>query len=630
MKALRLIFVFIFFSISLKAQQIKITYPQNNSLFSLADSYVQYTSPIFSNYDVKLSTDNGRTWMQIDVVNSKLYYKNTYTRVKLNSDSCKLWFSESANPTNMDSTKGCFTAYWPDFDSLDVNNIKVWTGANGSGSFNANNETAGFYFPQGVDDQWTLSYSDGLLWSGKAGNIDRAGGNHLVNGLIPGRILENGKPESLISPENKIWKLKKNWEMLPNGPQRDEYEYNYDNWPADRGAPWTDKNNNNRYEKGIDTPALLGDEILFYTANDLDSGRVSRYFNKSLPMGLEVQVTSFAYSSVPELLNAVFRRYRIINKSAYNLTDMYFAYFGDPDIGEWMTDYVGCDSSLQMGYGYNSSAAEVSHTGIPPAIGYMLLSGPAVPEPESKAVVDFKWKKNFKNLPMTSFTPMVKDYYQPLIPMMPRQSADDIYRIVRGQNYNGENMTDPNTKRVTLFPLSGDPEQGTGWYEGKGWPGGPMPYHRWLSVNTGPFTFASKDTQEVVVAMIATRGTNYLNSVTKLKSKAQLVRNFYFKNIITSISGDAYTAPDAFRLDQNYPNPFNPVTNISYTIPKESHVGLTVYDMLGREVTTLVNKLQTAGEHVVQFNGTALPSGVYIYTLQAGDLRESRKLLLLK
>lgn len=85
-----------------------------------------------------------------------------------------------------------------------------------------------------------------------------------------------------------------------------------------------------------------------------------------------------------------------------------------------------------------------------------------------------------------------------------------------------------------------------------------------------------------------------------------------------------------FRLSQNFPNPFNPSTTISYSIPKQSHVEMRLFDMLGREVATIVSKEQSAGDYKVQFDGSSLPSGVYIYTLQAGQFRDSKKLLLLK
>jgi hypothetical protein len=80
-----------------------------------------------------------------------------------------------------------------------------------------------------------------------------------------------------------------------------------------------------------------------------------------------------------------------------------------------------------------------------------------------------------------------------------------------------------------------------------------------------------------------------------------------------------------FALYPNHPNPFNPTTTIRYTLPKSSKVTLTIYDLLGREITTLVNKIQTPGEYAVQWNGQEHPSGIYICYLQAGDFTETRK-----
>ncbi len=85
-----------------------------------------------------------------------------------------------------------------------------------------------------------------------------------------------------------------------------------------------------------------------------------------------------------------------------------------------------------------------------------------------------------------------------------------------------------------------------------------------------------------------------------------------------------------YSLQQNYPNPFNPTTVINYQIPKDGLVTLKVYDVLGREVATLINEHQQAGRYNINFDASNLPSGVYIYQIRAGDYNQSRKMLLIK
>jgi hypothetical protein len=97
----------------------------------------------------------------------------------------------------------------------------------------------------------------------------------------------------------------------------------------------------------------------------------------------------------------------------------------------------------------------------------------------------------------------------------------------------------------------------------------------------------------------------------------------------TAVQPDENTAL-SFELAQNYPNPFNPTTTISYTLPKSSFVTLKVYNLLGQEVAELVNETQFAGKHSVEFTGTDLPSGLYIYKITAGNFSQTRKMMLLK
>ncbi|PID55768.1 MAG: hypothetical protein CR986_10630 [Ignavibacteriae bacterium] len=85
-----------------------------------------------------------------------------------------------------------------------------------------------------------------------------------------------------------------------------------------------------------------------------------------------------------------------------------------------------------------------------------------------------------------------------------------------------------------------------------------------------------------------------------------------------------------YSLAQNYPNPFNPVTTINYKIPNNGIVSLKVYDVLGEEVATLVNEYKTTGSYNVKFDGSNLTSGIYIYTIKAGDFKDTKKLMLMK
>ncbi len=93
---------------------------------------------------------------------------------------------------------------------------------------------------------------------------------------------------------------------------------------------------------------------------------------------------------------------------------------------------------------------------------------------------------------------------------------------------------------------------------------------------------------------------------------------------------DAAKLVKEYALEQNYPNPFNPSTTIKYQLPNDEFVTLKVYDILGNEVTTLINEEKVAGKYEVNFNASTLASGVYIYKIQSGSFINSKKMLLLK
>jgi len=107
---------------------------------------------------------------------------------------------------------------------------------------------------------------------------------------------------------------------------------------------------------------------------------------------------------------------------------------------------------------------------------------------------------------------------------------------------------------------------------------------------------------------------------------------------ITSIDDNNQMNPIEFILSQNYPNPFNPVTKIKYSIPSATlrqaqsdiKITLKVYDVLGKEIATLVNEAKPAGTYEVEFDASDLTSGIYFYQLKAGDFVETKKMVLLR
>lgn len=101
-------------------------------------------------------------------------------------------------------------------------------------------------------------------------------------------------------------------------------------------------------------------------------------------------------------------------------------------------------------------------------------------------------------------------------------------------------------------------------------------------------------------------------------------------NSPTGVSSDRSLTATEFQLDQNFPNPFNPVTTITFSLPQSGLTTVKVFDILGKEVRTLVNEVRSAGSHSVPFNASDLPSGVYFYTLRSGNFTQTKKMMLTK
>ena len=120
-------------------------------------------------------------------------------------------------------------------------------------------------------------------------------------------------------------------------------------------------------------------------------------------------------------------------------------------------------------------------------------------------------------------------------------------------------------------------------------------------------------------------GTRTINTITNNSDKGEIVE---FESVTIPIA--TKEIPDNYALMQNYPNPFNPATDIAFALPKAAHVKLSIYNVLGQEVTILQDDMMEAGQHVINWDARDRASGIYFYRISADDFSETKKMMLLK
>ncbi len=430
----------------------------------------------------------------------------------------------------------------PVYTKFNINNISTWIKNDGESDINQNGNS-GFVFPKGNNQ--AAIFQSGFLWGGKIDGEVRVGGSVYRQGLVPGRIESPGVAADPNGADVRIYRVRKDWETgdmsaeISDGEGteaeiRSRYQTDWNEWPADQGAPYEDVNGNGTYEPGTDIPGFPGaDQTVWFVANDLDAGQ-STYMYGSPPMGIEMQATIWGYKSTTALGNVMFRKYKIINKNASQKTfeDMYVSMWSDPDVGDANDDYVGCDTTLSLAYAFNANANDATYGNTPPAAGFDFFQGPVVDAVGETAIFDNRVLQDKKNLPMTAFYFFINSdavYTDPKQGEYP--GSIEFYNLFQGKvSTTGDPFVDPVTGQETKFALTGDPLTGEGWVDGLLHP----PGDRRMGMVSGPFTMAYDDTQEVVVAEIAAgamEGVDRLGAVALLKFydlEAQQAYNNFF------------------------------------------------------------------------------------------------------
>jgi hypothetical protein len=599
---------------------ISLITPAGGEILTGIKTRVYWFSKNINTIQFQYTTNNGVQWN--DISNVRITNNDSFSWVfpRISSDECKIKLFDVDNPSISDESHNVFSIYnYNTVDYISGNEIFMWIGNNGMSAHDPVDYDSGLFWPGGDTATIPATFVDGIVWGGKVNGEIRVNGSTYRYGLTPGPIIDN-KMAALSSNYTRIFKLKSGWWDLPDGEEKSRYNDDYANWPGQYGAPYEDINWDKQFSPGIDEPKIYGDQTLFYVANDLDEEKTAFTYG-SPPIGLEFQQTLFAYNT-PELKDAVFKRIKIINKSDNIVDSMFIAYWADDDLGLARDDYIGCDTTLELGYTFNGDNNDDDYYGeAPPALGRVLLQGPIV---------------NSNRLKMTSFVlgtnwyiwdPNLGDY----------EGTIQFYNYMKGLFDDGRPIPDPNTGEITKFTVAGDPVEGTGWYEGDGWPNGPRPGDHRFTMSTGPFIMQPGDTQEVAFAIFLARGNDNLDSITKLKEKAVELHEFWQQLVEDEIEERRSQIVKEYYLSQNYPNPFNPVTTIEYTIPAMNNppagrqgVQCIIYNVLGQKVATLVNEVQPPGRYWVEWNASNFSSGIYFYRITAGNFTQTRKLMLIK
>lgn len=414
---------------------------------------------------------------------------------------------------------------------ININNISTIFHNDGRSDIDGD---GAFWFPKGSNR--SCVYESGFLWIGKINGEILMNGSTFPSGMVAGKIGQN--PE-----DARMYRVRPDWEKGNmdselgdhEGTEEDiraQYKTDWDEWPAADGAPYEDVNDNGVYDEG-DIPGYPGaDQTIFFIANASDAGAAQAFYG-SPPMDVELHVTVWGYKSTGPLGNMIFRRYELYNKGVDDIEECYVSMWSDPDVGNAGDDFVGCDTTLSLGFAYNAFANDAIYEDAPPATGFDFFQGPMVEgAPTDTAISGGIKHPGMKNLGLTAFYYFVNENNTPYSdPDLDNYNTGTLYfwNLVRGRiPQTGELFPIPDNAGggSTKFPLSGDPVTGTGYLDGTIKEAKDRRYGQ----ASGPFLLKAGDKQEIVVAQIAAGakpGVNNIQAVQLLKAYDQVAQLVY-------------------------------------------------------------------------------------------------------
>ncbi|MFZ4590729.1 MAG: T9SS type A sorting domain-containing protein [Ignavibacteria bacterium] len=443
------------------------------------------------------------------------------------------------------------------------------------------------------------------------------------------------------------WETNSDFKMYSVKAGDNEYTNpDYANWYkiVPYGAPYKDVNNNHQFDIGVDVPGMPNSgQTIFECMGDGDVSQrsVGEGFGGGVTtplLGAEIHFTAWSYTS-PVLADIQFMSWVVINKGSVRWDSTFMGVVVDPDLGDAMDDYIGCDTLLKLGYCYNADNNDGN--GSPPSYGA---------NPPTFGMNYFRSPVNRSTgvpLGLTSFI-FFTDVGSSPPPCESDPSGEPIpaYNMLQGMKKDRTPFMDitQSPPKRTKFVYPGNPETQSGWTEAKGSMQNCNGATTGTIISTNPsgdrrfvfnsgalnFTVNPGDTQKIDVGGFTARGTSNVNSVTLLRALSFTAQKAYDSITAVSVINIGTEVPAKYNLLQNYPNPFNNTSNLKFEIVNTGNIKITVYDVQGREVQTLVNERLVAGTYEVKFDGSMLTSGVYFYKMVTEGFTETKKMLLIK
>ncbi len=505
---------------------------------------------------------------------------------------------------------------------LDVNNVRARI-VNTGGLFYRGSPDV-YEVPKGTGLK--VIFADGLWVGGMINDELRvAGATYGPYEFWPGPIETAGIPPTDCLSYDRIWSFNRFDEGVILGKPA-AFSIDILEWPVEAGAPFVNVYGGPEYEPAFgDYPFILGTQMHWWIMNDL--GNIHERGSTN-PLGIEVQVSAFAFDDIPLLENVTFYRYHITNKNVLPIHDMRVGKFADVDLGAGFDDYVATDTTLSLVYGYNADDDDDGNYGTaPPAIGI--------------ATIEASHSRG--GFPSDNPSDRPADYGDFMTNSMYYSGGGgnvgdpgngvDIYNYLRNIWKNGMPLTIGGnglgfSQVRTKYMFPGDPTTSSFWSElnvdNLGMP--VPPADRRMISSYGPFDLDPGDSVTFTYAYVWARGASNLDSITKLKELTRIVHvakesilqplpeDYWFKFIDRNLPE---RPQQSFWMDPVFPNPSNGPVAVKYSLSLDGNVEIAVFDVLSRKVASVMSGVQVAGPHETQFNTSDLPPGVYTIRLKS-------------